>query len=141
MKTFFTPEGSHSSLNTITWQVIDKDLEKAETLSFKHSQHSFERSNQRNINTHNISEAIEYGIAYFKQGLIFYVLGENNLPNHKRKRYGNNNNNNNNNNNANLIVVIAGDSNTILTCYRARRPFKHIKKKQKNLENRNSFTS
>jgi hypothetical protein len=133
MKTFITVEGINKSKTNITWQVTDKGLDKSETLSFKHSQHSFERSNQRNIDAHNITETIEYGTAYFKQGLIFYVLGENNLPIHISKRSGNNN--------SNLIVVVAGDSNTILTCYRSKNPFKHIKKKQKNLANLYSFAS
>jgi len=133
MKTFITEERSKRSRTSITWQVTDKNLEKSETLSFNHSQHSFERSNQRNIDAHNIAETIEYGTAYFKQGLIFYVLGENNLPVHISKRSGNKN--------TNLIVVIAGDSNTIITCYRTKKPFKHIKKKQKNLGNLYSFSS
>ncbi|GGG51767.1 hypothetical protein [Bizionia arctica] len=109
----------------ISWEVTSAKLNKSETLNFTHSQHSIKRANQRNIDPYNITLAIDYGIAFFKQGLIFYVLGENNLPNHMahnlRRKY------------SNLIVVIAGDSNTILTCYKSKNPFKHIKKKQKNI--------
>ena len=79
MKTFKTDEVFKSS--SLTWEVKDEDLNKSETLSFIHSQHSLQRATERNINPQNIAIAIEYGTAFFKQGLIFYVLGENNLPN------------------------------------------------------------
>lgn len=107
----------------VIWEVIDEKLNKSELLSFNHSQHSLERAYQRNINNQNIAVAIEYGKGFFKQGMIFYVLGENSLPknikcNQKTK---------------NLVVVVAGNSNTIITCYRAKNPFKHVKKKQRNL--------
>jgi hypothetical protein len=125
MSGFITEVRNKISKTNITWQVTDKSLEKSETLSFNHSQHSFERSNERNIPPSKIAQAIEYGTAYFKQGLIFYVLGDKSIPNYITKR--------SRNNNSNLIVVVAGDSNTILTCYRSKNPFKHIKKKQKNI--------
>ena len=109
----------------LSWEVKDDDLKKSEILNFNHTQHSLIRASQRNIYSKNISIAIEYGQEFFKQGLIFYVLGENNLPKNithsERKKY------------ENIVVVVSGDSNTILTCYRSKNPFKHIKKKQKNL--------
>ena len=123
MSEFITEVRNKISKTSITWQVTDKSLEKSETLNFNHSQHSYERSNQRNISSFKIAQTIEYGTAYFKQGLIFYILGDKNMPNITLKK----------NKSSNLIVVVAGDSNTILTCYRSRKPFKHIKKKQKNL--------
>ncbi|KSA14194.1 DUF4258 domain-containing protein [Maribacter dokdonensis] len=109
----------------ITWNVEEKQLEKSATLCFKHSKHSLKRANQRNIDSRIISTVIEYGTEFFKQGMIFYVLGKNSLPKNSilygLKEY------------QNLIVVVAGDSNTIITCYRSKNPFKHIKKKQKNM--------
>lgn len=106
-------------------EVKDEELKKSETLNFHHTYHSLTRAKQRNIYSKNISIAIEYGQEFFKQGLVFYVLGENNLPKNishsERKKY------------ENIVVVVSGDSNTILTCYRSKNPFKHIKKKQKNL--------
>jgi hypothetical protein len=125
MRKFITEVRNKISKTSITWQVTDISLEKSETLNFNHSQHSLERSNQRNISPNKIAQAIEYGTAYFKQGLIFYVLGDKSIPDYFTKK--------SKNNKANLIVVVAGDSNTILTCYRSKNPFKHIKKKQKNL--------
>jgi magnesium-transporting ATPase (P-type) len=127
MSEFIIEVRNKISKTSITWQVSDKSLEKSETLNFNHSQHSLERSNQRNIPTYKIAQAIEYGTAYFKQGLIFYVLGVKSIPDYITKK--------SRNNNSNLIVVVAGDSNTILTCYRSKNPFKHIKKKQKNIAN------
>ena len=131
MKTF-KPNEAHK-ISSLTWEVKDEVLNKSETLSFKHSQHSFKRANERNINPENISDAIEYGTAFFKQGLVFYALGDHHLPDsllqkgHEKSK--------------NIIVVIAGDSNTILTCYRSKNPFKHIKTKQKHLASRYSFAA
>ncbi|WP_452228972.1 DUF4258 domain-containing protein [Lacinutrix sp. MEBiC02404] len=109
----------------LSWEVTNAELNKSETLSFNHSKHSFKRANERNINHENISDVIEYGKAFFKQGLVFYVLGEHQLPDALIQK--------GHDKSQNIIVVIAGDSNTILTCYRSKNPFKHIKKKQKNL--------
>ena len=106
----------------VTWEVKDEELNKSETLTFNHSEHSFRRVNERNIKSENIADVIEYGKAFFKQGMVFYVLGEHQLPDTKIK-----------DNSQNMVIVVAGDSNTILTCYRSDNPFKHIKKKQKNL--------
>ncbi len=114
----------------VTWEVYDEKLNKKETLNFNHSTHSLTRSNQRNINAQNISDTIEYGTAFFKQGLVFYVLGDHNLPNSLIQK-----------NSKNIIVVIAGDSSTILTCYRSNNPFKHIKNKQKHLAERYSYAA
>lgn len=123
MKTF-KPTEAHKNSN-ISWQVTDEDLNKSETLTFKHSQHSLERANQRSIDDISIANTIEYGKAFFKQGLIFYALGEHNIPKNNRNKLSKVN--------TNLIVVVAGNSNTIITCYRSKNPFKHLKKKQKNL--------
>jgi len=112
------------SLN-ITWQVENEELCKSETLTFNHSLHSFTRAQERNIYNENISVVIEYGKEFFKQGLIFYVLGENKLPNFltavEKRIY------------KNTVVVVAGDSNTIITCYHSKNPYKHIRKKTKTL--------
>ncbi|MBF8149268.1 hypothetical protein ITJ86_05135 [Winogradskyella sp. F6397] len=117
---------------TLTWEVRDEDLNISENLTFIHSRHSFKRANKRNINNTCIALTIEYGIAFFKQGLIFYVLGDK-VPDIIRKKLGKGN--------LNLIVVVSGNSNIILTCYRSKNPFKHIKKKQKNLAKQFDFAA
>jgi hypothetical protein len=133
MKTFITEVRSKAIKTSITLEVFDENLEKSVTLNFNHSQHSFKRSNQRNITPNSIAQAIEHGTAYFKQGLIFYVFGDKSMQVNIEKK--------SRNKNSNLIVVIAGDSNTILTCYRSKNPFKHVKKKQKTFARLHSFAS
>lgn len=128
MKTVNEKEAVKTS--EVTWEVKDKDLNKSETLTFNHSEHSLRRANERNIKSENIADVIEYGKAFFKQGMVFYVLGEHQLPDAKIQ-----------DNSQNIIIVVAGDSNTILTCYRSNKPFKHIKKKQKNLAPKYSLAS
>jgi hypothetical protein len=118
MKTY----NSHfpESIKTITWLVQSKKLNKSEELCFQHTDHSFKRSRQRNISNEDIALVIEYGREYFKQGLIYYVLGEKSIPdtlNLKQKP-------------KNIIVIVSGNSNCLVTCYRAKEPYKHIKKKQ-----------
>ena len=132
MKTFKN-NGFLEEPKKVTWEVKDKDLNKSETLTFNHSYHSFKRANERNINPENISDVIEYGKAFFKQGLVFYVLGEHQLPDELIQK--------GHDKSQNIVVVIAGDSNTILTCYRSKNPFKHIKNKQKYLGNRNALVA
>lgn len=122
-----------NNMSRVTWVVKDEDLNKSEILSFRHSQHSFERASQRDINDRNIALVIEYGTEFFKQGLIFYALGENNLPAGMKNRLAKKS--------MNIVVVVAGDSNTILTCYRSKNPLKHLKKKQKNLAPDYGYTS
>ena len=106
--------------------VISKDEKTGviETFKFTHTTHSLIRSTQRGISDHKMAAAILYGEPFYKQGLIYYVLGENTIPcalqNQKSKV-------------KNTIVIIDGDSDTILTCYRSKDPFKHIKRKSKTL--------
>ena len=70
-----------------------------------------------------IKAVIEYGEAYFKQGIIFYVLGKKqgtSTPNSKDLS-----------NFRNTVVLVSKDTNQIITCYRNSNPFRFIKKKQK----------
>lgn len=90
---------------------------------FEHSNHSFCRSCQRGISKQAISTALQFGESFFKQGLIYYVLGEN-MPAAIQKA---------SEKFRNIVVVVAGDSNQIITCYRSNNPFKNIKMKSKRL--------
>ena len=123
MKTFENFETTNQS--KIIWEIKNESLNKAETLSFNHTSHSYKRANERNIRSENISNVIEYGQAFFKQGLIYYVLGAHNFQNSSIEKRCDKS--------KNMVVVVDGNSNTILTCYRSKNPFKHIKKKQKRL--------
>lgn len=95
-----------------------------ENIKFEHSNHSKKRASQRGISSEMIRIVIEYGRIFFKQGCIFYVLGDR-MPkiceeigrNWKKYR--------------NLIVIVSGLDNQIITCYRNNKPFQYIKKKTK----------
>ena len=107
----------------LKWKVFDNN--KTEEVSFEYTTHSKERSAQRNICSKKIEIVMDYGKTIFKQGLIFYILGYKNIPEvispKERKKF------------KNLIVVVSLDSDKIITCYRSKNPFKHIKKKKKSI--------
>jgi hypothetical protein len=105
----------------------DEKTGKVEVFKFTHTNHSFLRSAQRGIDDRKIATAILYGEPYYKQGLIYYVLGENKIPKQLQKETENL---------KNTIVVVCGSSDTVLTCYRSKSPFKHIRKKSKTLFSR-----
>lgn len=112
-----TQEHLHLATTTITWTVPSQDGLPPVDLSFQHSRHSELRAIHRGITQEMIARTIEFGKAFFKQGLIFYVLGG--IPEQNDCR--------------DIVVVVAGDSNTIITCYRGNKAFKHIRKKEKHL--------
>lgn len=109
----------------ITVDVKDRQLNTVQEFRMTLTNHSTERMIQRSISSVAVKIALIYGKAFFKQGLIFYVLGEKNLPEklhaQLRKKC------------KNLVIVVAGDSDEIVTSYRCKNPFKHIKKKTKRL--------
>ena len=104
--------------------VVSKDEKTGgvEVFTFTHTNHSFRRSAQRGINDNKMATAILYGKPFYKQGLIYYVLGEDRIPEKFLK---------NKEKLRNTIVVVDGDSDTVITCYRSKDPFKHIRRKSK----------
>ena len=110
---------------TLTWDVYDKISNKSQKVTFTHTRHSQQRSCERSIHDQDLAAVIENGDAIFKQGMTFYVLGEKNIPKdlplklQKKVK--------------NLVVVVAGDEASIITCYRSKNPFKHLKRKSKTL--------
>lgn len=98
-----------------------KDLPPV-TFSFSHTIHSKQRSCQRGIRNERIQAAIRFGEVFQKQGFLYYVLGERNLPESLRRskeQY------------RDIVVVTSGDSEDIITCYRSSNPFRHLKRKSK----------
>ena len=97
---------------------------KSVVFNFRHTAHSFLRASQRGFNNNKISAALQYGENIFKQGLIYFILGEKNIPvaleKEKEKL-------------KNIVVVVSGDSNQVITCYHSKNPFKHLKTKSKKL--------
>ena len=91
---------------------------------FKHSWHSFIRAAQRGVTLNSIRTTLQYGKSVYKQGLIFYILGQSNIPESLCKEMKKL---------VNTIVIVSGTSNEIITCYRSSDPFKYIRKKSKRL--------
>ena len=91
---------------------------------FRHTCHSFIKASQRGILGDKMITTLEYGETFFKQGYIFYVLGEHNIPDHLKK---------NSKKLQNTVVILAADSNRVITCYRSKNAFKNIKLKPKYL--------
>ncbi len=108
----------------IHFQEKNKSTELYVEQDFRHTFHSFKRASQRGIMGDKIAVALEYGEHFYKQGYTYHVLGEHNIPDElqkDRKKL------------QNTVVVTAIDSNLVITCYRSKNPFKHIRHKPKTL--------
>ena len=102
----------------------DPDTDRVEQVTLHHTVHSRSRAAQRGIDHDRIDTVMVYGESVYKQGRIFMYLGKDQVPDHlarHRDKY------------ANTVVVLAGDSETVITCYRCPNPAKHLRLKQKNL--------
>ena len=64
----------------IEFRVVDEASLKFIDFNFRHTQHSFLRAAQRGINQRKIKAALKYGESIYKQGLIYFILGESNIP-------------------------------------------------------------
>lgn len=88
--------------------------------------HVGSRMAKRAIQKEAVSIALLHGEQFYKQGLVFYAMGANNVPQHlhpqvqKKCR--------------NLIVVTDENSGVIITSYRNDEPMRYIKKKAKRRE-------
>jgi hypothetical protein len=91
--------------------------------NLKYSEHFLQRSLSRSICFESITDAILNGETFYKQGLVFFVLGKNHIPKNidpqlqKKCR--------------NLIVVMNLHSNMLITSYRNNDPLFYIRKKSK----------
>ena len=94
-------------------------------INVEHSTHSMTRASQRGIDMDTIKLGMLYSNEFFKQGLIFYVVKTSYLPDSltKQQRLKL----------ENLVIVIAGDSNQIITCYKNKNAMHLIKRKSKRL--------
>jgi len=93
---------------------------------FNCSTHFLERRLQRSVNWESVQVALLNGESFYKQGLTFHVIGERKdyhalKPSQKT-------------NCRNLVVVMNENDNLLLTVYRSKNPFKHVKKKSKKLK-------
>jgi len=92
---------------------------------FQCSTHFLERRTQRSIHWNTVQFALLNGSTFHKQGLTFHVIGE-------RTEYQDLNPYHQSNC-KNIVVVLDENENLLLTVYRSRNPFKHVKKKSKKL--------
>jgi hypothetical protein len=102
----------------------DPDTDLVETVILQHTIHSRTRASQRCIDEERIDTVMVYGETVYKQGLIYMYLGRDQVPDHlarHRDKY------------ANTVIVLAGDTNHVITCYRCSNPAKHLRRKQKSL--------
>jgi len=109
----------------IQYRVEDESSNHGLDFLFSHTNHSITRSSQRGINSEKIIVALEFGEVFYSQGLQWYILGEKNIPaylQHKKNQL------------MNTVVIVSGDSNQVITCFRCTNPFKHIKTKSKILQ-------
>ena len=108
----------------IGFSVEDTITHKVVEFNFKHTKHSHLRACQRSISALKLNTALQYGTSVYKQGLIYFILGENNIPDAliKQKEQL-----------KNTVVIVAGDSNAVITCYRSANPFKNIRTKSERL--------
>ena len=108
----------------INFRIQDEISHEFIDFNFKHTRHSYQRASQRGISSNKIEAALQFGESIYKQGLIYFILGENNIPQTLIKER---------NTLINTVVVVSGDSNQLITCYRSSNPFRNIKHKSKKL--------
>lgn len=108
----------------VTFKVATDNCLNPIQFTFEHTEHSYLRARQRGFNYQKIVAALQYGENVYKQGLIYFILGENNIPDSlcKQKEHL-----------KNTVVIVSGDTNQIITCYRSANPFKNIRTKSEKL--------
>jgi len=89
------------------------------------SDHSRKRAQQRGITENLIRLAMDYSVAIFKQGHIFYVVIEKLMPEHLAPRIWEKLNN--------LVIVASQETGEVITCYKRRHALHYINKKPKRL--------
>jgi hypothetical protein len=119
---------SNFSIDDYSFSIDINDDFNNRFVEFKiqYSEHFMDRVLSRSICIDSITHAILYGDTFYKQGLVFFVLGKNHLsknikPQVQKKC-------------RNLIVVMDVKSNVLITSYRNNDPLIYIRKKSKRKE-------
>ncbi len=90
-----------------------------------HSQHSLLRAGQRAIPPEVLLLMLDFGTAFFRQGMVFYAVLNKHIPSGIKpaltKKL------------KNLVVVMGSHGKQIVTCYYSRNPVKYLRKKKKEL--------
>lgn len=108
----------------ICFAIEDDKTKKMHWMQIKHTDHSQVRASQRGINSSRIAIVLSYGQIFFKQGMVFYILTENDIPDFLTKEKSHL---------KNTVVVTSGDSNQVITCYKSKNAIRKIKQKPKSL--------
>lgn len=106
--------------------VVTFDDNKEYEFITKHSKHSRKRASQRSFDYNTLLNVIILGTPFFKQGMTFYTVMENDIPegfNHKVAEKM-----------RNLIVVTGRNDHQIITCYYSKNAVKHLRRKGKELK-------
>lgn len=106
----------------LTFKMMTDSNARLIEIIHNHTDHSHLRACQRSLSQEKITAVLQYGELVYKQGLLFYILGEKNIPPSLIKKRDLL---------KNTVIIVSGDSNQLITCYRSRNPFKHIKIKSK----------
>ena len=106
-------------------KITEKGKELTLEHNIQHTYHSARRASQRGLTDQNILDALDYSTCIMKQGLSYYVVLRKNLPEKlpafKKEQL------------ANIVVILSGDSNEIITCYKNENCYRNIKRKSKRL--------
>jgi hypothetical protein len=106
--------------------MIALDNKKEFEFITKHSKHSRKRASQRSFDYNILLNVLILGTPFFKQGMTFYTVMENDIPeglNHKVAEKM-----------RNLIVVTGRNDHQIITCYYSKNAVKHLRRKGKELK-------
>jgi len=99
-------------------------LTKGEVSVINHSRHSHKRAAQRGIQNSWVSTVVNEGQVIFKQGIRFFFMTGKELRYHTPSMQKHL---------KSLVIVMADDSNTIITCYKNKDAISNIKRKRKRL--------
>ena len=89
-----------------------------------YSKHADIRVSQRGVSKRTIRTLVRNGDVIRKQGLRYYYMTNNELKYFDKELQGEM---------RNLVVLMAGDSDTVITCYKNEKALKRIKLKSKRL--------
>jgi hypothetical protein len=111
--------------NQIQHTFTDPKTKKSQTIEMYLTDHVQERIIERGLSLDTLFYALEFGTEIYKQGLVFYVVLQKNLPDTLSSKKIQELNN--------IILVVDPNIAQIITCYKAKNASKHIKRKAKRL--------
>jgi len=111
--------------NQIKHTVTDPKTKKSQVIEMYLTKHAQARILERGFSHEIIFYALEFGKEVCKQGLVFYVVLNKNLPETLSSKKIQELNN--------IVLVVDPNIAQIITCYKATNASKHIKRKAKRL--------